>query len=138
MKRILAIDFGQRRCGIAVTDPLQIVANGLATVDSSQLVSFLKDYTSREPVELIVMGYPTDMKGNESDSMRHIRPAIGRIKKELPDIPIELFDERFTSVLAHRSMLDAGMRRSQRHEKPAIDRVSAAIILNDYLTFRRS
>lgn len=129
----MAIDYGQRRCGIAVTDVLRIVANGLTTVPSGKLIQFIKDYISREPVDLIVVGKPTTMRGEASDSTRFILPAIGRLRKELPDMPIVFFDERFTSVLAHRAMIDGGMKKSDRRDKAVVDEISATIILNDYL-----
>ncbi len=138
MKRILSIDFGKKRCGIAVTDTLQIVANGLTTVETPKLVDFITGYVQREPVERIIVGFPTTMKGEESDSMRYIRPGIGRLKKAVPDIPVEFFDERFTSVLAHRAMIDGGMRKMARRDKAIVDGISATIILNDYLESRKA
>ena len=104
MGRILAIDYGRRRCGLAVTDPLRIVATALATVDTPQLIQYLKDYLSREPVDEIVVGLPTTMRGEPSDSMRYITPALGRMRKEFPDMRFTFWDERFTSTLAHRAM----------------------------------
>ena len=127
MGRILAIDYGRRRCGLAVTDPLRIVATALATVDTPQLIQYIKDYLSREPVDEIVVGLPTTMRGEPSDSMRYITPALGRMRKEFPDM-------RFTSTLAHRAMLDAGVKKSDRRDKGAIDRMAAVIILNSYLS----
>jgi len=134
--RLLAIDFGKKRCGIAVTDPMQIVANGLTTVETPKLVEFVKAYVAQEPVERIIVGLPTTMHGEESDSMRYIRPGIGRLRKAIPDIPVEFSDERFTSVLAHRAMLDGGMRKMARRDKAIVDEISATIILNDYLQNR--
>lgn len=133
MGRLLAIDYGQRRCGIAVTDPMRIVANGLTTVDSSKLVEFIKGYIARETVDMIVVGKPTTMRGDDSDSNRYIGPGIGRLKKEIPDIPVVFYDERFTSVLAHRAMIDGGLKKSDRRNKGLVDEISATIILNDYL-----
>lgn len=133
MGRLLAIDYGQRRCGIAVTDPMRIVANGLTTVDSSKLVEFLQGYIARETVDMIVVGKPTTMRGEDSDSNRYIGPAIGRLKKAIPDIPVVFYDERFTSVLAHRAMIDGGLKKSDRRNKGLVDEISATIILNDYL-----
>lgn len=138
MKRILSIDFGKKRCGIAVTDSLQLIANGLTTVETSKLVEFISGYVAREPVERIIVGFPTTMRGEESESMRYIRPGIARLKKALPDMPVEFFDERFTSVLAHRAMIDGGMRKMARRDKAIVDEISATIILNDYLESRRS
>lgn len=137
MGRLLAIDYGRRRCGIAVTDSLRIVATGLGTVDTSRLVAFVKDYVKRETVDAIIVGLPRDVHGNESDSMRYIKPGIGNLRRELPDIPIEFFDERFTSVLAHRAMLDSGMKKMQRRDKATVDTMAATIILNDYLQSRQ-
>ena len=138
MKRILSIDFGKKRCGIAVTDSLQLIANGLTTVETSKLVEFISGYVAREPVERIIVGFPTTMRGEESESMRYIRPGIARLKKALPDMPVEFYDERFTSVLAHRAMIDGGMRKMARRDKAIVDEISATIILNDYLESRRS
>ena len=134
MGRILAIDYGRRRCGLAVTDPLRIVATALATVDTPQLLQYLKDYLSREPVDEIVVGLPTTMRGEPSDSMRYITPALGRMRTEFPDMRFTFWDERFTSTLAHRAMLDAGVKKSDRRDKGAIDRMAAVIILNSYLS----
>ena len=102
MGRILAIDYGRKRCGVAVTDVMRICANGLPTVRACDLISFVKDYCSREPVDLIVVGEPKDMRGNESESMTYIRPFLKLLKKELPDMPVEMYDERFSSSIAHR------------------------------------
>ncbi len=137
MGRLLAIDYGRRRCGIAVTDTLRIVATALQTVETRSLERFLIDYTSREPVDRIIVGLPTDMHGQPSDSMRYITPAIARLRKTLPNIPVEFFDERFTSVLAHRGMIDSGLPRMRRRSKDAVDRMAATIILNDYLQSRQ-
>lgn len=137
MGRLLAIDYGKKRCGIAVTDPMQIIANGLATVETPRLVDFITGYVASEPVELIVVGYPTTVRGEESESMRYIRPGIGRLKKALPNIPVVYADERFTSVLAHKAMIDGGMKKMARRDKAIVDEISATIILNDYLENRR-
>lgn len=133
MGRLLAIDYGRKRCGIAVTDTLRIVATGLTTVATSELMKFLTDYTAREQVDTIVMGYPRTLRGADSESMRYIRPAVDRLRKQLPRIPVVMFDERFTSAIAHQSMIDSGMRKSQRRDKAAVDCMAATIILNDYL-----
>lgn len=137
MGRLLAIDFGRRRCGIAVTDTMRIVATALQTVETPRLEAFLKEYTSLEPVDRIIVGLPTDMHGNPSESMRYITPAINRLRKVFPSIPVEFFDERFTSVIAHRGMIDSGMKRMQRRSKEVVDRMAATIILNDYLQSRQ-
>ena len=133
MARILAIDFGKKRCGIAVTDALRIIANPLATVDTPQLTEFVKKYIETEPVDLVVVGLPRNLNGELSDSNRWLQPAIGRLRKAIAPTAVEFFDERFTSVLAHRAMLDGGLKRTDRRDKATVDRVSAAIILNDYL-----
>ena len=133
MGRILSIDYGRKRCGIAVTDTLKIVANGLTTVQSATLIDFLKQYTAKEPVEKIIVGLPKQMDNTPSESMKYIRPFMGQLKKALPDIPVEMFDERFTSVLAHKAMLDGGMKKMARRDKAIVDEISATIILNDYL-----
>ncbi|MBD5254653.1 MAG: Holliday junction resolvase RuvX [Barnesiella sp.] len=133
MGRLMAIDYGRRRCGIAVTDPMRIVANGLTTVATSQLIDFVKTYTARESVDEIIVGLPRDVHGEFSESMNYIRPGIGRLSKAIPDIPVKFYDERFTSVIAHRSMLEMGMKKMQRRDKATVDRMAATIILNDYL-----
>ena len=109
MGRILAIDYGRKRCGIAVTDPLRIVASGLTTVPSAQLVDFIRRYREANGIDFIVVGEPRDMHGNPSESTRYLRPAMAALRKAIPDIGLVSFDERFTSVLAHRAMLDGGL-----------------------------
>ncbi len=136
MGRLMAIDYGRKRCGIAVTDSLRIVATALATVPSAELVRFIKNYLASEQVDEIVVGLPKDVHGHESESMRYIRPGIRQLQNALPQIKITFYDERFTSVLAHRSMLDSGMKKMQRRDKAAVDQMAAAIILNDYLQSR--
>ena len=133
MGRLLAIDYGRKRCGIAVTDPLRIVATGLTTVATAKLVEFVKNYVASETVDTIVVGLPTTMRGEESESMRYIRPGIENLKKAVPDIPVVFFDERFTSTRAHRAMIDSGMPKMARRDKAAVDQIAATIILNDYL-----
>ena len=136
MGRLLAIDYGRKRCGIAVTDSLRIVATALATVPSGELIKFLKDYIGREQVDEIIVGLPKTLAGEASDSMRYITPAINRLKKELPGMPVVFYDERFTSTLAHRAMIDSGVRKMERRNKDAIDRMAAVIILSGYLESR--
>lgn len=137
MGRLMAIDYGRRRCGIAVTDPSRIVAGPLATVATSELTSYVAEYVAAEKVDTIVVGLPSQLNGAPSDSMRYIKPGIGQLRKALPPgIEIVYFDERFTSSLAHRSMIDAGMTRTQRRDKAVVDRMAATIILNDYLASR--
>ena len=129
----MAIDFGRKRCGIAVTDVLRIVANGLTTVPTASLPAFVADYCSKETVDAIVVGEPRDMKGNPSESQRFITTALARLRKAVPDMPVVLFDERFTSVLAHRAMIDGGLSKMARRDKALVDEISATILLNDYL-----
>ena len=137
MGRILSIDFGRKRTGIAVTDTLKIVANGLATVSTAQVIDFLKKYVASEPVELIVVGQPKQLNGQPSESVKYLTPFLQRLQKELPDIPVEMFDERFTSSIAHRSMIDGGMKKMDRRDKAIVDTIAATIILNDYLQSRQ-
>ena len=136
MSRILAIDYGQKRTGLAVTDPLQIIANGLTTVPTAQLEAFITDYVKREKVERIVVGLPRQNSGEYSENMRRITPFVNRLKKVLPNIPVEMVDERFTSVLAHRAMLDAGLKKKDRQNKALVDEISACIILQSYMESR--
>ena len=138
MGRLMAIDYGRKRCGIAVTDPLRIVANGLTTVATSALVGFVREYVVREQVDAIIVGLPRTVSGEESESMTYIRPGVGQLRKALPQTPIEFFDERFTSVIAHRSMLESGMKKMQRRDKAVVDEIAATIILNDYLQSKQS
>lgn len=133
MGRILGIDYGRKRCGIAVTDPLKIIANGLTTVPSHTLIEFLQDYTKKESVERIIVGLPKQLNGNPSESMNYITPFLNRLRKVLPDIPVEMYDERFTSTIAHKAMLDGGMKKKDRQNKEIVDTIAASIILNDYL-----
>lgn len=129
----MAIDYGTRRTGLAVTDVLRIVPNGLATVATHELPSFLASYFSREPVDIIVVGYPTNMNGQDSASMAQIRPLVDKLRKQYPDKRIEMFDERFTSVIAHRAILDSGIGKMARRNKALVDEISATIILESYM-----
>lgn len=133
MGRILCIDYGRKRCGIAVTDTMRITANGLPTVPAAKLMEFLKDYCSREPVDLIVMGKPVQLNGAPSESMRYIEPFMRRLSREMPDMPVVMHDERFTSTIAHREMLAAGFRKKDRQRKDLADEMAAVLILNGYL-----
>jgi putative Holliday junction resolvase len=138
MARILSIDYGRKRTGLAVTDPLQIIANGLTTVATSDLERFLLDYVKKEDVERIVIGLPKQMNGEMSESWKYIEPFINRLKKVLPKLPIELVDERFTSVLAHQAILQSGVGKQRRREdKGMVDEISATIILQSFLEHRR-
>ena len=133
MSRILAIDYGRKRCGIAVSDTLQIIANGLATVSSHELLLFLSNYISKEPVERILIGLPKQMNNELSENMKYIEPFVRSLQKRLPSMPIEYVDERFTSVMAHRIMLEAGLKKKDRQNKALVDEISATIILQTYL-----
>lgn len=133
MGRILAIDYGNKRVGLAVTDELQIVANGLTTVHSKDLFDFLKNYFQKETVELIVVGEPLDMQNRPSDASRFIDPVIKQLNKQFPTIPVKRMDERFTSKMAMKTMLDAGLGRKARQNKALVDTISATIILQSYL-----
>lgn len=133
MGRLMSIDFGRKRCGIAVTDTLQIAANGLTTVPTAELADFVSSYIIKEAVDAIIVGKPTTMRGEPSESMRYLTPAINRLSKLVAPVPVIFYDERFTSVLAHRAMIDGGMRKMARRDKAVVDEISASIILNDYL-----
>ena len=129
----MAIDLGRRRCGIAVTDPLQIIANGLTTIESAKLVDFVVNYVKTEAVETLVIGEPKDMHNNPSDCSKYIDPIVNRLKKVLPDMNIVRYDERFTSVMAHQTMIDAGLKKSKRQDKELVDTIAATIILQSYM-----
>ena len=133
MGRILAIDYGRKRTGLAVTDVLRITANPLLTIETSELMNWLTDYFTKEQVDEVVIGHPTQMNGQESESMNYIRPFLGVFKKTFPDKPITMYDERFTSVLAHRAMIDGGMKKKDRQNKAVVDKIAACIILEGYL-----
>ena len=133
MSRVLGIDFGIKRTGIAVTDELQIIASGLTTVDTKKLLSFLKDYTLKENVSLFVIGKPKQMNNTESESEIHIQKFLKILKKEIPTIPYIREDERFTSKMAFQSMIDSGLKKKQRRNKGLVDEVSATLILQSYL-----
>jgi putative Holliday junction resolvase len=137
LARILSIDYGQKRTGLAVTDSLQIIAGGLATVATSELFEFLKAYIAKESVERIVIGKPIQANGQPSENMERVQQFVNRWRKAVPEIPIEYYDERFTSVLAHRAMLDAGLKRKARQNKALVDEISATIILEDYMHSRK-
>ncbi len=136
MARILSIDYGKKRTGLAVTDPLQLIAGGLATVATSELFTYLQDYTRREQVEHIVIGEPRQPNGQPSENLQRVMQFVSRWRKAMPDIPIELYDERFTSVLAHQAMIDAGLHKKARQDKALVDEISATIILQDYMRAR--
>ena len=134
MARIIGIDYGRKRTGIAVTDPLQLIAGGLETLPSCEVERWLERYMTGEPVERMVVGCPTMPDGSESDTMiRYVQPFVNRMKKKFPNIMIELFDERYTSKLAVRAMIDGGMKKIDRRNKANIDKISATILLQEYL-----
>ena len=138
MGRLLAIDYGKKRTGIAVTDTLQLIANGLTTVPTHELLAFILDYVSKEPVERILVGLPKQMNNEASENMKRLEPFVRSLQKKLPDVPVEYVDERFTSVLAHRAMLDAGLKKKDRQNKALVDEISATIILQSYMENRRT
>lgn len=137
MARILSIDYGKKRTGIAVTDPLQIIAGGLVTVSTSNLFDWLKSYLEKEPVERIVIGEPRQPNGLPSENLPRVMQFVNRWRKTMPEVPIELYDERFTSVIAHRAMIDGGLHRKARQDKALVDEISATILLEDYLRSRK-
>ena len=135
--RILSVDYGKKRTGLAVTDPLQIIANGLVTIATSELFDFLRDYVGREEVERIVIGKPMQPNGLPSENLQRVTQFVNRWRKAMPQVPIEFYDERYTSTLAHRVILDSGVRKKERREnKGLVDEISATIILEDYLRFK--
>ena len=138
MARIISIDYGKRRTGIAVTDPLQIIANGLATVSTSQLYRFIVDYMAKEQVERIVIGKPMQPNGKPSENLARVQQFVAQWKKTHPDVPIDYVDERLTSVLAHRAMIDGGLHKKARQDKALVDEISATIILQSYMEGRRN
>jgi len=133
MGRILAIDFGRKRTGIAVTDPLQMIANGLTTVPTHEAIAFLKQYISKEKVDAFVIGIPKTLQNLPSESMIYLKPFLVHLKKEIPDMKIVEMDERFTSSMAHQAMIDGGMKKKDRQNKATVDTISATIILQSYL-----
>ena len=136
MGRILAIDYGTRRTGIAVSDPLQIIAGGLTTVDTRELESWLAQYMAENDVSTIVIGKPTQMNGLPSETWSRIEPLAGRLRVKYPDKDVVFWDERFTSVMAHRTMLESGIGRMARRDKALVDKISATIILQSYMESR--
>jgi len=133
MPRILAIDYGLKRTGLAVTDPLQIIANGLTTVESPRLINFLKEYFKKEEVEMIIVGEPKNWDDTDTHATPLVKKIVERLKKEFPKIPITMVDERFTSKMASRAMIDMGMKKKQRRNKALIDEIAATIMLQEYL-----
>lgn len=134
----MAIDYGKRRCGIAVTDSLRIAANPLTTVETGKLIEFVTDYCRTNDVDAVVVGKPMNLNGEPSASMASLTPMFNRLRKLLSPKAVVMFDERFTSVLAHKAMIDGGMKKSDRRDKGTVDMISAAILLNDFLQSRQA
>lgn len=137
MARILSIDYGKKRTGIAVSDPLQLIANGLTTVETSKLYDFLQTYLQNEEVSCIVVGLPKQMNNEPSENMKRIEPFVNRLKKLYPHIPVEYWDERFSSKMAHQAMRDGGLKKKDRQNKELVDEISATIILQGYMESQR-
>ena len=137
MARILSIDYGKKRTGLAVTDPLQIIAGGLATVSTSELFDYLQAYIAREEVERIVIGEPRQSNGQPSENLQRVQQFVNRWRKAVPQIPIDFYDERFTSVLAHQAMIEGGLKKKARQDKALVDEISATIILQDYMRSKK-
>ena len=133
MSRILALDYGKKRTGIAVSDPLQIIANGLTTVETHKLFDFLKSYLERETVEKVIIGLPKQMNNEASENLPRIEKFVEKFKKLYPETSIEFFDERFTSKMAKQTMIDGGLKKKQRQNKALVDEISATIILQGYM-----
>lgn len=136
MARILSIDYGRKRTGLAVTDPLQLIASGLATVSTSELFDWLQAYMARESVERIVIGEPLQPNGQPSENLARVQQFVNRWRKAVPQVPIEFYDERYTSVLAHQAMLAGGLKKKDRQNKALVDEISATILLEDYMRSR--
>ena len=134
MPRLIAIDYGTKRTGLAVTDPLGIIAQPLETVETKQLEQYIADYCAKESVSTIVVGKPSQMNGEKSETMRFIEPLVGRLRHNFPDKEIVMYDERFTSVMAQRTIRESGIGKMARRDKSLVDKVSAAIILQDYMS----
>ncbi|MBL7772934.1 MAG: Holliday junction resolvase RuvX [Chitinophagaceae bacterium] len=133
MPRILAIDYGKKRTGLAVSDPLKIIANGLCTVDTTTLLTFLKDYFLKEEVEQVVIGLPRSLKNEDTDATPLVKQFVDRFRIEFPGKPIELVDERFTSKMAFQTMIDSGLKKKDRKNKALVDEISATILLQDFM-----
>ena len=138
MGRIVAIDYGRKRTGLAVTDTLQIIANGLCTVPSGEATAFLKTYVSREKVDLFIVGLPLQTNSLPSENMQYVKAFVNQLQKVVPDIPIKYADERFTSVMAHQAMIDGGLPKKRRKDKALVDKISAVLILQGYLEKKRN
>ena len=137
MDRIIGIDYGRKRVGVATSDPLGIFASALETVHSAKIIEYLKNYAQKETIVLFVVGYPINMNGAPSEAAKDIDIFLKHLAKAFPDVPIVKEDERFTSVLAHRAMIDGGMKKQDRQKKESVDKISAAIILQSYMDRKR-
>ncbi|RNC65242.1 Holliday junction resolvase RuvX [Proteiniphilum sp. X52] len=137
MGRLLSIDYGKKRAGLAVSDPLQIIANGLTTVETSKIFDFLDEYLQKEEVSCIVVGLPKQMNNEPSENMKRVEPFVNRLRKLYPRISVEYWDERFSSKMAEQAMRDAGLKKKERQNKELVDEISAAIILQGYMESRR-
>lgn len=137
MGRLLAIDYGRKRTGLAVSDVLQMIATGLTTVSSGEVINFLSDYVSKEPVDLFIVGLPKQMNNEPSENMKYVETFVSQLKQKVPNIPIVYYDERFTSVLAHKAMLEGGLKKKKRQDKALVDEISAVIILQAYMESKK-
>ena len=137
MGRIIAIDYGRKRTGLAASDTLQMIANGLGTVPSGEVVQYLSDYVRKEPVDTFVVGLPKQMNNEPSENMKYVEAFVSHLKRTIPNIPVVYYDERFTSVLAHRAMIDGGLKKKKRQDKGLIDEISAVIILQAYMESKK-
>jgi putative Holliday junction resolvase len=137
MGRIVAIDYGRKRTGVAVSDTLQMIANGLCTVPSGEAVRFLQQYIAQEDVDLLIVGQPKQLNNEPSENMFYVQAFVNQVRKVLPAIPVEYYDERFTSVMAHQAMIDGGLRKKRRQDKALVDEISATLILQSYLEKKR-
>ena len=137
MGRIIAIDYGRKRTGLAASDTLQMIANGLGTVPSGEVVQYLSDYVRKEPVDTFVVGLPKQMNHEPSENMKYVEAFVSHLKRTIPNIPVVYYDERFTSVLAHRAMLEGGLKKKRRQDKGLVDEISAVIILQAYMESKK-
>lgn len=137
MGRIISIDYGRKRTGLAASDTLQMIANGLTTLPSGEVVNFLSEYVKKEPVDVFVVGLPKQMNNEPSENMKYVEAFVTHLKRVIPEIPVEYFDERFTSVLAHKAMLEGGLKKKKRQDKALVDEISAVIILQEYLESKK-
>ncbi|MCX6311686.1 MAG: Holliday junction resolvase RuvX [Bacteroidetes bacterium] len=137
MARLLAIDYGTKRCGIAVSDPLQIIANGLTTVHSKDILNFLETYFQKEAVEVIIVGDPKKLSGEATDATVHVNAFVKQLHKKFPEMKIERIDERFTSKMAFQTMIDSGLKKKARQNKELVDEISATIILQSYMEMKK-